>query len=42
MNKGITKKFLILNLLICFMMLLLVSCESKAIKWIIQYKYRRI
>ncbi len=30
MNKGITKKFLILNLLICFMMLLLVSCESKA------------
>ncbi len=31
MNKGITKKFLILNLLICFMMLLLVSCESKAV-----------
>lgn len=29
MNKGITKKFLVLNLLICFMMLLLVSCQPK-------------
>lgn len=29
MNKGITKKFLVLNLLICFMMLLLVSCQHK-------------